>query len=89
MKQESMPVQSSQNIDRKQSESVGTALQPDITMSSDSLQTEDHPINSRILPLPRKDLKNSQSEVKKEKPSTQEQQGQGSARKDNSRNRTR
>jgi hypothetical protein len=77
MDQELISVQPSQNIDQKQSEPVGAAVQLDTTQSSDSIKAErDLVIQSSRQPEPRKDLKDSRSELMKKEPNTQEQQGQ-------------
>ena len=81
---------------QKESEQIGSPIQPNTTpLSSDSLQTQDNPVNSR-QPQPREDLKDNQLGVKKEESSTEqqgqesttEQQGQEWSRKDNGHKRT-
>ena len=62
---------------QKESEQVGSPIQPNTTpLPSDSLQTQDNPVNSR-QPQQGEDLKDHQLGAKKEEPNA-EQQGQES-----------
>ena len=62
---------------QKESEQIGSPIQPNTTpLLSDSLQTQDNPVNSR-QPQQREDLKDHQLGAKKEEPNA-EQQGQES-----------
>ena len=75
IKDEIITIQPSQNMKQKESEQIGSSIQPNTTpLSSDSLQTQDNPVNSRP-PQSREDLKDHQLGVKKGESST-EQQGQ-------------
>ena len=54
IKDEIITVQASQNMKQKVSEQVGSSIQPNTSLlSSDSVQTQDNPVNSRAAPTKR------------------------------------
>ena len=76
IKDEIITIQPSQNMKQKESEQIGSSIQPNTTpLSSDSLQTQDNPVNSRP-PQSREDLKGHQYRESRQGESKTEQQVQ-------------
>ena len=77
IKDEIITIQASQNMKHKESEQVGSPIQPNTTpLPSDLLQTQSNPVNSR-QPQQGEDLKDHRLGAKKEE-SNADQQGQES-----------